>query len=433
MDASALIGSEDVKSLLKTNDKGLVKQTIENAICVLKNDPMFKGKIRKNELSGKTDIIGKVFWKRRNLYVNDTDMNQLHRYLETAYNITSDRAINKAFNIVASENSYHPIKEMLEALEWDGEERIKHMLNKFLGADETEYTEAVMKLLMLGALSRIYNPGCKFEIMMCLVGGQGSGKSTFFRFLALSDEWFSDDLKKLDDENVYRKLQNHWIIEMAEMTATLNAKSIEDIKSFISRPKDTYKIPYEVHPEDRPRQCVFVGTSNNMDFLPLDRTGNRRFAPVQIHMDRIEKHILEDEKESREYIKQAWAEAMVIFQKGEFKLRFEKDMEDYVKELQKEFMPEDTKAGIIQDWLEGNPNEYVCSLMIFKEALGHEYDEMKRWDSTEIGKIMSEMDDWEQVGSHRFGGEYGTQRAWHYIGEPFKRVSEEEIINLPFK
>ena len=109
----------------------------------------------------------------------------------------------------------------------------------------------------------------------------------------------------MDDENVYRKMQGHWIIEMFEMMATVNAKSIEDIKSFISRQKKTYKIPYETHTEDRLRQCVFVGISNNMDFLPLDRTGNRRFAPVLVHAERIEKHILEDEKVSREYIRQA--------------------------------------------------------------------------------------------------------------------------------
>jgi predicted P-loop ATPase len=82
-------------------------------------------------------------------------------------------------------------------------------------------------------------------------------------------------LRKLDDDNVYRKLQGHWIIEMSEMMATANAKSIEEIKSFLSRQKEVYKIPYETHPADRPRQCVFGGTSNALDFLPLDRSGNR--------------------------------------------------------------------------------------------------------------------------------------------------------------
>lgn len=86
---------------------------------------------------------------------------------------------------------------------------------------------------MLGAASRVFCPGCKFELMLCLVGGQGAGKSTFFRLLAVRDEWFSDDLKKLDDENVYRKMQGHWIIEMSEMIATANARSIEEIRSWI--------------------------------------------------------------------------------------------------------------------------------------------------------------------------------------------------------
>lgn len=119
------------------------------------------------------------------------------------------------------------------------------MLPKYLGAEEDAYTREIMQLLMLAAIHRVYEPGCKYEIMVCLVGGQGAGKSTFFRFLAIKDEWFSDDLKRMDDDNVYRKMQGHWIIEMLEMMATVNAKSIEDIKSFISRQKETYKIPYE--------------------------------------------------------------------------------------------------------------------------------------------------------------------------------------------
>ena len=138
--------------------------------------------------------------------------------------------------------------------------------------------------------------------MLCLVGGQGAGKSTFFRLLAVRDEWFSDDLRKLDDDNVYRKLQGHWIIEMSEMMATANAKSIEEIKSFLSRQKEVYKIPYETHPADRPRQCVFGGTSNALDFLPLDRSGNRRFIPVMVYPEQAEVHILEDEAASRAYI-----------------------------------------------------------------------------------------------------------------------------------
>ena len=100
---------------------------------------------------------------------------------------------------------------------------------------------------------------------------------------------------------------------MSEMIATANAKSIEEIKSFLSRQKETYKIPYETHPADRKRQCVFGGSSNTLDFLPLDRTGNRRFVPVMVYAERAEVHILENENQSREYIQQVWAEAMEIY------------------------------------------------------------------------------------------------------------------------
>ena len=145
--------------------------------------------------------------------------------------------------------------------------------------------------------------------MLCLVGGQGAGKSSFFRLLAIRDEWFSDDLKKLDDDRVYLKLQGHWIIEMSEMLATSNAKSIEEIRSFISRQKETYRPPYEAQPKDRLRQCVFGGSSNTLDFLPLDRAGNRRFLPIMIYPDNAEVHILEDEDASRAYLLQVWAAA----------------------------------------------------------------------------------------------------------------------------
>ena len=114
---------------------------------------------------------------------------------------------------------------------------------------------------------------------------------------------------------------------MSEMMATANAKSIEEIKSFLSRQKEVYKIPYETHPADRPRQCVFGGTSNALDFLPLDRSGNRRFIPVMVYPEQAEVHILEDEAASRAYIEQMWAEAMEIYRSGRFKLAFSPAMQ----------------------------------------------------------------------------------------------------------
>ena len=371
-------------------------------------------------------------------------MKYLLLYLEETYGLTNEKKIDNAIGIVANENKYHPIRDYLSALVWDGTERIRFCLRHFLGADADDYTYEALKLFLLGAVSRAFQPGCKFEIMLCLVGGQGAGKSTFFRLLAVRDEWFSDDLRKLDDDNVYRKLQGHWIIEMSEMMATANAKSIEEIKSFLSRQKEVYKIPYETHPADRPRQCVFGGTSNALDFLPLDRSGNRRFIPVMVYPEQAEVHILEDEAASRAYIEQMWAEAMEIYRSGRFKLAFSPAMQRYLKEHQRDFMPEDTKAGMIQAYLDKYTGSMVCSKQLYKEALNHAFDEPKQWEIREINEIMNQcIDRWRYFPNPRMFSEYGRQKGWERenpatdSGNPSEKtmdgfVEVTEQMELPF-
>ena len=263
-----------------------MKNSIKNCLTVFQRDPLLRGAVSYNILSERVDIVKPLGWERTSATLTDMDMKYLLLYLEEHYGLTSEKKVENAIQIVANENRYHPVRDYLNSLQWDGTERIRYALHHFLGADTDEYTFEALKLFMMGAIRRVFQPGSKFEVMLCLVGGQGAGKSTFFRLLAVKDEWFSDDLKKLDDENVYRKLQGHWIMEMSEMIATANARSIEEIKSFLSRQKETYKVPYETHPADRLRQCVFGGTTNRQDFLPRDRTGNRRFIPVTVYPER---------------------------------------------------------------------------------------------------------------------------------------------------
>lgn len=353
---------EAIRDSLKKRPDGSPRQTIENVIEVLNKDPMLKDAIRRNELSCKTDIVKKMDWRRRSKTFTDTDFNNIMLRMEKFYGITRDKNIKRAIDIVGNNNHYHPIIDKLESLEWDGKSRLRYLLPRYLGTDESDYIFEATRIMMMGAVYRVYHPGCKFEYMVCLVGGQGAGKSSFLRLLAMENEWFSDDLRKLDDDNVFRKIQGHWIIEMAEMLATCNARSVEDIKSFLSRQSETYKVPYETHPEDRPRQCIFVGSSNNADFLPFDRTGNRRFVPVMVNKEKALHHPLEDEEETRSYIEQCWAEIMSMYKKGiNTKLVFNKELEKELIEFQKECMPQDTLVGIIEMFLEMTDEEFVCS------------------------------------------------------------------------
>ena len=440
-DAANIAG---VREILTTTEKGKPANTIENFKTVFCRDPLLRDSIRLNLLTEQIDIVRDLGWHRTTSSLTDIDVKYLLLYFEQNYCLTSEKKLLAALTIVANENCYHPIRDVLNSLEWDGQPRIRSCLHHFLGAEESDYVEEMLKHFLLGAIRRVFHPGCKYDEMLCLVGGQGAGKSTFFRFLAIRDEWFSDDLKKMDDDKVYVKLQGHWIIEMSEMLATSNAKSIEEIRSFISRQKETYRTPYDTYPKDRLRQSVFGGSSNTLDFLPLDRAGNRRFLPVMVYPENAEVHILKNEAASREYIMQVWAEAMVIYRSGEYSMKFSKEIQNRLIEVQRDFMPEDTKAGMIQAYLDRYTGSAVCSKQLFKEALNHPFDEPKQWEIREVNDIMNHcVTGWNYFSNPRVFPEYGRQKGWERetkatdisngaekIPEGFEEVTEQ--MELPF-
>lgn len=280
------------------------------------------------------------------------------------------------------------------------------VLQRYMGAEASDFVYEVVKHFLMEALSRIYRPGCKADEMLCLVGQQGAGKSTFFRFLALNDDWFSDDLKQLNDSKIYEHLRGHWIMEMSEMIAAISAKSNEEIKSFLTRQKDTYRNPYDKYEEDRKRQCIFAGSTNTRQFIPFDRTGAR-------HKNSL--------------------------------LKFSKEMEQEISEYRKQFTQEDTMAGMIQGWLDAYKGTHVCSVQIWKEAFDHFDREPKKFETNEICSIMdTQITGWKRAGVHRFSKEgYGRQRSWIREGseeeggnEPdkdgFTKLTKAEQLELPF-
>ena len=444
-----MVNPEDcrtVRNLLNTTEKGTIKNSMENFMTVLREDPLLAGSLRYNRLTEKIDVTKTLWWNKEPGVLTNKGRKALCYYFEKYYSLFNEKVMDNALELEAYSREYHPICEHLEALEWDGTERIRYALKQYMGADDSDMVYEMLKHFMMGALNRIYNPGCKFDEMLCLVGQQGAGKSTFFRFLSLDDQWFSDSLKNLNMEKPYELLRGHWILEMSEMIAAISAKSIEEIKSFLSRMKETHRNPYEKYEEDRPRQCVFAGSSNNRQFIPFDRTGARRFLPVEIDSSKAEKHILDNEKESREYFDQLWAEAMVIYRSAENKsalLHFDKEMEYQINEYRKQFMQEDTMAGMIQGWLDSYNGDYVCSVQIWKNAFTRYEGEPKKFETNEICQIMdTQIIGWKRGGYHRFTREgYGRQRCWiREISEDgnkdkgggFRELSKAEQMEIPF-
>ena len=404
-----------------------IAQTVANCEEVIRYDDKLFGRLCYNEVSCSPYVYGNLPWKSNRgwrEWDNGDDTN-LWAYIEKHYGLKSNEKIMAGFNNVIRSRVVNPIKEMLENAHdiWDGNKHVENLLPLITGADKTEYNTAVLRLFMLGAVSRIYHPGCKFDYMLVLVGEQGKYKSSFFRFLALNDDWLNDNFSSLDGDKAFEKLRGMWIVEMAELQATKRAKDVESIKSFITSRNDSYRPPYARRTELHPRMCVLAGTSNPVDFL-VDKTGNRRFLPVSCGTNPVN-NPFDDEQATRAEVVQAWGEIMDEFLRagGKVRLVLPKEMERQALKMQSAYQEDDPAVGMIQEWLNTTTEERVCAVQIWREALGHDYDKYEHKNINAIHEIMrNSITGWREVGKQRCG-KYGFQRSYERI---------EKILEVPF-
>lgn len=195
----------------------------------------------------------------------------------------------RAVQMVARRNSYHPIRDYLTSLTWDGVDRIPHWLTTYFGTDRNPYTEAIGQRWLIGAVARVMAPGpnCKMDTCLVLEGRQGTFKSTALRILA--HPWYTDHLSDMGSRHSFQELRGVWIVELGEMKQFEKVSTNARIKSFLSQSVDHYIPQYGRHPVDVARECVFVGTTNHEVYL-FDETGARRFWPVKtgwIDIDRL--------------------------------------------------------------------------------------------------------------------------------------------------
>lgn len=299
--------NSDWKSKLNRNSTdNAIKNNLKNIFLILNNDTQYKDKIEFNELTQMRTFC-RTDW-------NDVIESRLKLYLEQQYDLmTSIESINHICNIIASDHSYHPIKEYLNSVQWDGIHRIKSVFSDFLGATDNIYTQSVAVVTFVGAVARIFQSGVKFDTCTVFVGKQGTGKSKFISKIAVNSEWFTDGVTSFDGKDFYESIQGKWIIELGEGTAF--QKSIKErSKQAIASQQDFYRKPYGRNPEIRKRQCVFLGTTNNYDFLK-DETGDRRYYPIDVNIPKATKNI--DKDLTSEYIAQLWAEAVHLYKHGQ--------------------------------------------------------------------------------------------------------------------
>ena len=416
-----------------------VKQLVHNFEIVMDKDSRFAGKIRLNEFAQQPYLYGSVPWENENncRAWSSHDDSALFSLIQADYGLKSRQDFADALKNVSMRNKFHPVRELLDSLTWDGKEHIRSLLPEYLGAEDSDYTYQVMRLWMLGAVSRVYKPGSKFDYTIILQGSQGIGKSTFLKLMALDDLWFNDSLDSLDSDKAVQSLTGSWIIELAELKSLARtAGGVESVKRFLTATQDKYRIPYERRADTFYRQCVFAGTTNKDDFLQ-DETGNRRFLIIHTGFTKTSKSLFTPEV--MDDIKQAWAEAVHIWKNEDPELILPENCMQQAKELQEANMADDGKRGIIMDYLEGKTQ--VCAREIWFEAL-KETIPPKNWQASEINNIVAKIPGWERLKTPRKFDGYGQQRGFRKIAmktteeesenSEFVVVSEQEQMELPF-
>ena len=408
--------AEEVPAMTLT-DKGTPHQTIENCRRAILLDKDLKGRIYYDERAYTKMLVGPVPWDDRpgERPVTDADYCGLAAYMERWYWLTSKNKAIDALTLVAMRNRRNPVREWLESLEWDGVERVETLLSVFLGADPNEYDAAVMRTFMAGACARACEPGVKFDYMPVLHGPQGLGKSMFLRRLGTRSDWYCDNFNTLDGDAAAEKLRGMWVIEMAELLATKRSRDVEGIKAFITSTVDTIRPKYARETEQRPRTCVFAGTTNNATFLS-DATGNRRFLPVACGV--YEPAMSLFDQDAPAYFEQAWAEAYRRWKSGEWGLVLDAERQAEAMAMQSAFTEEDVRIGIIQEYLDTcEPDARVCAIEIAENALHVEGGNPPRKLINEIHEIMTNcIDGWVPHGKLRARTPYGVQKCYVRAG-----------------
>ncbi len=222
----------------------------------------------------------------------------------------------------------------------------------------------------------------------------------------MEDKYFTE-VTVFEDDKGAEAVEGVWICEVSELLALTRSKDVEGVKSFLTRTNDRRRTKYDKWVTDHLRRCIFIGTTNKEQFL-TDKTGNRRFFPVRVWQ--TGHNLYEHEKEIKEYIEQCWAEAKVLYDKGELKPYPDPDMMELIRKKQSEATQDDYREGMIRDFLE--TKDEVCIPMLWYEALKMRSDlKPTRKDSNEIALIMQGMEGWIRHPSKRFK-DYGTQQSW---------------------
>jgi len=282
------------------------RPVLSNAATALRHAPEWEGVLAYDEFSLCTRIYAQPPWGGAGSGEEWSDHSDrlVAEWLQHQGIFVSTAIASEAVALVSRDRTIHPVRDYLNGLTWDGQDRLRTWLATYLGADHSALTTAFGARWMVAAVARVLDPGVKSDSCLILEGAQGIGKSSALRILG--SPWYTDDLPDVVSKDAAIQLRGVWIVEISELASFYGIEASK-IKAFISRQRDRYRPPYGKSPIEVPRQCVFSGTVNQSVYL-RDETGGRRFWPVECH------HLLRDELERDR--DQLWAEAVHYYRQG---------------------------------------------------------------------------------------------------------------------
>ena len=396
---------------------GAIKPTVFNAMVIVENDSEIKDQMRFNQFSLKMESGAGASW-------SDVDSLRIRKYVGKKYAVDFPEAkIEAAVRLRADQRAYHPVRDYLGGLVWDGVQRIDTLFIDYFGCEDNIYTREAARCAMTAAVWRIYEPGHKFDYAVVFNGAQGIGKSSFLRTLAGPD-WYGE-LSSFDPKVSMEEASGKWIMEISEMGAT-NKRELEEQKSFLSACSTRVRMAYGRYATEYLRQQIFCGTTNMNQYLK-DSTGNRRWWPVECPIETVDIPKLKHDRD------QIWAEACILWGQG-CQTYLSSEAEKIALLEQDDKLEEDAWKGIIEEWLKeipyddryeklgnlpGSPlgvRDRVCRQEIWEDCLKKHSTVMKRYDSNRIGAIMDKMPGWISNGRTciRFGARFGLQKGWKF-------------------
>lgn len=436
--------NDEWKAELEYTKSGKLLCNIANIILILENDPALAGHIVHDLFTGMDSAKDGLPWNKNANQWTDTDDANLRVWLEKHYDITGKEKIADALTAVLTRHSYHPIRDYLNGLTWDGVPRLDRIIIDYMGAEDSELNRAMSRKHFVAAVARVFNPGCKYDYCLIMSGAEGIGKSTLLR--VMGGRWFNDSITTLEGKEGMEQLRRAWVVELGELSS-IKRSDVEQVKAHLSKQVDIYRAAYARRVLEHPRQCVFCGTTNEALFLKGD-TGNRRFWVIPVVAElRKYRDWSEAIRRDRD---QLWAEAVHYYEQGE-PLYLSEELEAQAKQRQQDFNDDndDPIVAMLDKYLntllpvnwdtmdiqarrsylrdpdplqaEGTvKRDKVCAAEFICEQLGKDMaDKDYKYLCRRVSKMIGDRPEWERVSSTKHAAKlYGTQRGFRRVEQP---------------